>query len=245
MIFDTRATSGIGRFRVRAAKTDKPVPLFPRLRRRERLVEFAGNGRSDRASADWHAAGENLIRLDKQQIGRARSDIDEERAAVQVAVVVPKRVVKRHRCDVDNRCAQSGIFYAAVDLIEQIGLDRDQYHLDLLVRAAADELIIPNHFVDGKRDVLLRFKCDDLLDLFLFHRRQFDETREDRLSRDRIVDVAAFDLQLVHHLPHRRGDLRTADAFARGIDEQLAQNTALQHKPAMSLRAKLGHAQRL
>ena len=61
----------------------------------------------------------------------------------------------------------TGLLHRAVDFVEQIGLDRDEHNLDLFVRAAAHQLIIPNHLVDRKRDILLRFKRNDPLDFFL------------------------------------------------------------------------------
>ena len=53
-----------------------------------------------------------------------------------------------------------------VDPFEQVGFDRDQHDLDLFFRAAADELIIPHHFVDREWHVLLRLETDDALDFF-------------------------------------------------------------------------------
>jgi hypothetical protein len=40
-------------------------------------------------------------------------------------------------------------------------------------------IALPEHFVDRERHILLRFKGNDPLDLFLFDRGQFHETRED------------------------------------------------------------------
>ena len=77
---------------------------------------------------------------------------------------------------------------AAIDLVKQVRLDRDQDHLNLLARAASDELVIPDYFVDRKRNILLRLEGNDPLDLFLADRRQFHEAGEDGLLRDGVVE---------------------------------------------------------
>ena len=66
--------------------------------------------------------------------------------------------------------------------------------------AAADELIIPNDFIDWERHVLLGFEGNDPLNFFLFDHRQFHKTREHRLTRHRKIHVAVLDSQFLHHL---------------------------------------------
>jgi hypothetical protein len=76
---------------------------------------------------------------------------------------------------------------------QQIFLDRDEHDLDLLVRAAAHELVIPDDFIDRKRHVLLGFERDDPFDFLFLHGRQFHEPRKDRLRRRGVIDRPALD----------------------------------------------------
>ena len=65
---------------------------------------------------------------------------------------------------------------------------------------APDELIIPNHLIDRKRNVLLRLEGDDPLDLFRADWRQSHEAGENGFLGYRVVNVSALDLQLTQHL---------------------------------------------
>jgi len=78
--------------------------------------------------------------------------------------------------------------------------DRNEDDLDLLVGPAAHELIIPDHFIQWKRDILLRLKGDNPLDFFLAERRQLHEARENRLLGDRVGHPPALNLQFRQHL---------------------------------------------
>ena len=53
--------------------------------------------------------------------------------------------------------------------------DRDQQHFQFAAGSRAEDLIVPHHFLQRKRHVLLRFVLDDLRDLAGIYRRQFDE----------------------------------------------------------------------
>ena len=66
--------------------------------------------------------------------------------------------------------------------------------MDLLIEAASDKLVIPHHFIDRERDILLRLERNDFLNLFLLDGRQIDETRKNRLRGQCIVYNAAFDV---------------------------------------------------
>src|SRR5207247_1005999 len=116
-------------------------------------------------------AGENFPWLDKKKIRGPRTNIDEQRTSAQVAVVMAKRVVESHRRQIDNRRPQARFLDRAINFVEQVHLDGDKNHLNRFARASADELIIPNHFVDRKWDVLLCLEGDDPLNFFLVDRR--------------------------------------------------------------------------
>ena len=70
--------------------------------------------------------------------------------------------------------------------LEHFLLDRDDDRLGLAAPAVrvGHHLVIPRHFVDRERHVLLRLERDDLLDLRGIDGRQLDEAHEDALAGD-------------------------------------------------------------
>src|SRR5438128_4482544 len=66
---------GVCRLGISASQTDKTVPLFAKLRRRERFAKFLGNCGGDRIATNGKAARENLSGLNKKNVRRACSDI--------------------------------------------------------------------------------------------------------------------------------------------------------------------------
>ena len=73
-------------------------------------------------------------------------------------------------------------------------------------------------------------------------RRQFDEAREDRLRRDAVIDAAAFEVQLPHHLAHRGRDLCVARRLVAGFREDFAQAITGENHAAIRLRAEFRQA---
>jgi hypothetical protein len=73
---------------------------------------------------------------------------------------------------------QSRSFHRCIGFVEQINFDRDEDHLNLFPQSAADELVIPDDFVQRERHILLRFERNDLVEFFLSQRRQFHKPRE-------------------------------------------------------------------
>ena len=92
----------------------------------------------------------------------------------------------------------------------------------MLIRPTTDELIIPDHFVNRERHVLLRLESNDAIDFLLFHRGQFHEPRENRLSRDRVVHLSAFYPQFVQYFVDCDGDLRMPNRLPWILDRKVA-----------------------
>ena len=109
----------------------------------------------------------------------------------------------------------------------------------MFIRAAADELVVPDNFVDGKRHVLLGLKRDDPLDLFFINRWQFYESGKHRLTGNGVIDVATLDLEFVQRLSDHRPQMRVANPFSGAVGDALVQTKIVQHKSAASLRTKL------
>src|SRR5205823_13181056 len=146
----------IRRIGVSTPETDEAALSFARFGGGKRLVEFFCQRRRHRATANWHAARKNLAWLYEEQIGGASADIDYERRIGHIAVVITKGVVERHVRDPDHHRSKPRRFYRGVDSLKQVGFDRDQDNLQLFIRSATDELIIPHIFVNRERHVLLR-----------------------------------------------------------------------------------------
>src|SRR5207249_3533232 len=180
-----------------------------------------------------------------EQIGGASANIDHERRIGHIAVVITKGVVECHVRDPDHSWSKPRRFHRGIDSFEQIRFDRDQDDLQLLIRPTTDELIIPNHFVNRERHVLLRFKSNNALDFFLFHRRQFHESRENRLSCDRVVHARAFYPELVQYFANRGGDLCVPNRLTRILDREIAPLVIGQHQTTATLRAKISYRDRL
>jgi hypothetical protein len=89
---------------------------------------------------------------------------------------------------------QAGLLNSRVNVLDVVRLDRDNHDPNLFVWRATDELVIPDDFVNGERDVLLRFKSNDPVDFLFIDQGQLDKTQESGLRSDRIVDGAALDV---------------------------------------------------
>ena len=123
-------------------------------------------------------------------------------------------------------------------------LNRDQDYLNLLVQPGSDHLIIPNHVVDRERNILLRLEGDDLLQLFVFKRWQFNKTRKNRLRGQRAIHRAVFDMQLAHHFTQRDSRLvqcsvGLATLASRRIERRFPQTIIQQDQATVSLDAEL------
>src|SRR6266480_67252 len=162
--------------------------------------------------------------------------------AAVIAVAVAKGIVERHRRNIDNRCAQTRLLNHAIDPVEQVDFDRDEYDLNLLVPTASNKLVIPDDFVDWKRNVLLRLERNDSLDLFLLHRRQFHKTLKNRLPGDGVINAAVFDLQLVHHFTQSNGYFGVPNFPPNQLSRDFAETIVEQHQPTVGLYTKFCQA---
>ncbi len=127
----------------------------------------------------------------------------------------------------------------------KIRLDRHQHDLDLFVGAAAHQLVIPNHFVDGKGNVLLRFKRNDSFDLFFVNSRQLYKPGKNRLSGHGIVHPAGLEVKFIQNLAQNRSDLRITHPLSRRVSQDIAQAIVLQDQTAVREGAKFAHPNRL
>ncbi len=175
------------------------------------VMALPGNGDGTR---------EHAVLFQEQKIGRARPEIDDHGAALEVAVIVTDRVVERHRGDIHDVRPQSAGFHAFGEFFDDVTLDGQEHDLQFPLRVAAEQLIIPNDFIDGEGDVLLGLILDDLRDLGLIDGRQFDEPGEHGLAGNAEHDTPGLDVSLADHIANGGHDERLAVFFVFGIDPE-------------------------
>ncbi len=122
----------IGGFRIGATQTNESVALLAKFRRANRLAKFLRDRGGDRAAANRNAAAENFPGSMKSRLVVRAPMSTSKRAIGQLAVVVTKGVVERHRRDIHQHRLQAGCLDRGVDPFEQVGLDRDQHDLDVV-----------------------------------------------------------------------------------------------------------------
>ncbi len=143
-------------------------------------VVFLGDCSADGRSTNGYATGEEAVSLYVKKIAGPGSNIDDERRLVRRAVGRTVCVVESHRGDVHLGGGYAGCVDHGVDFLKSVTLNRNDNYF--LVTPAFDEFVVPHNLVDGKRNVLLRLKSHDLLDIVVLNRREFYEASEDRLA---------------------------------------------------------------
>ena len=123
--------------------------------------------------------------------------------------------------------AQAGFLGDAEQTLDHIGFDGDQEHLQFAGGRSAQNLVVPDHFLQREGDVLLRLILDDLGDLGGVDGRQFDELGEGVIAGSADVDVPRVVGVLAEHLldslEHGRlpggflGAIRTSEGAGRAL----------------------------
>ena len=127
-------------------------------------------------SANGNAATKRATIFRKNQIRRPSAEIDEKGTLFHLGVIVSKRVVESHRRHIHIPRPQSSARGGIQHLGELLGLDRHEGDIPRLVAAVAHDLVVPDNFLDGKRNVLLRFEAYDRFDILGRRAGQFQET---------------------------------------------------------------------
>src|ERR1017187_2755548 len=107
-------------------------------------------------------------------------------------------------------------------ILDDVTLNRQEHDLQLALRGLAEQLVVPNNFVDREGYVLLRFVLDDLPDLRLIDGRQLDEPREDGLPGDAENDVGGLDVLFAYDVTHGGNDQRLAVFLVLGVDAEIS-----------------------
>ena len=175
---------------IRPAQTDKALGDLHLLRVVKAQLGFGRKLLRDRVGPNIDPAGVDLALLEEEQVAGLGPDIQEHRAAVQIAVIKPKSIAQGGRGNIDQLQAQARGFGRAEQALDDIGLDRHQEHFQLPVGRRAQDLVVPDHFFQGKRHVLLGLILDDLRDLGGVDRGELDEFGKDVKARRANVGFA-------------------------------------------------------
>ena len=92
--------------------------------------------------------------------------------------------------------------------------------------------IVPDDFIEREGDLLLGLELDDLGDLLLFDRRQFDEPRQTGLPGDADGDLVVLDLVAGEELLERLADQRVRVGVRLGEDLRCARRSRTRWRSA-------------
>ena len=208
------------RFLVSATEADKTLLDLEPFGLREFQLGLRRKILSDGISAYIDAAGIDLALLKKQQVAGLGANVQQHRAAVQVAIVVAKGVAQSGRRHVHQLHPQPRRLRRAEETFHHVRLDSDEQHLQFTGRRRSQDLIVPDHFLQREGHVLLGFVLDDLGDLGRVHRRQFDELGKDVKAGRADVDVFRAERPLGEQFLDRLEDDPLARGFLRAFEAE-------------------------
>ena len=201
------------RFLVSATEADKTLLDLEPFGLREFQLGLRRKILSDGVGADIDAARIDLALLKKQQVAGLGANVQQHGAAVEVAIVVAKRVAQSGGRYVHQLHAQPRRFRRAKETLHHVRLDGDEQHFQFTGRRRSQDLIVPDHFFQREGHVLLSFVLDDLGDLGSVHRRQFDKLGKNVKAGRADVDVFRAERPLGEQFLDRLED----DPFTRGF----------------------------
>ncbi len=176
----------------------------------ERQLQVLGEGAREVVAAQRNRPlPDDAVAVGDDQVGVVRADVERDDAALLAASLLAlggggffQQIVRNEIAQCQRRHLHDLHFDVHILEVLQVAvhgvaLDGEQADLGLhgeAVRdhAGAEFLIIPDHLFEIERDLLLGFEADDVVDLFLFDRRQLDETGQAALAGDADGDQVAF-----------------------------------------------------
>src|SRR5262249_16606557 len=197
----------------------------------------------DGIGADVDPSRIDFALFKEKQVAGLRADIEQHSAAIEVAIVVAKSVAQSGRGNVHQLHAQARRFRGAEKPFHHVRFDGDEQYLQFSRRGRSQDLIIPNHFFERERDVLLGFVLDDLRDLGRVHRRELDELGKDVEAGGADVDVFRTKRPLGEQFLDRLENDTLAGGFLRALEAERFQPKLPQAEGAGFIRLKLGDFQ--
>src|SRR5258706_4995830 len=147
---------GVFRLLVRSAKADKSLADLLLFSFREWQLGFVGKILGDGIGAKINAPGIDLALFEKQEVAGFGADVEQHGAILKVAVIIAEGVAKGRRGDIRQLKAQAGGFSDAEKTLDNVRLDGDKQHFQLASGSGTEYLIVPNHFSERERNILLR-----------------------------------------------------------------------------------------
>ena len=108
--------------------------------------------------------------LNEQRVGGFGAYIQHQRTAFELAVVMYESVTQRRGRAVHNSQLKPKIVTHGGEAVDNVELQRHQHHFQFTGCCGPENLIIPLHFVQWERNILLGLVLDDLPHLVPFHR---------------------------------------------------------------------------
>ena len=162
------------RLGIRATQADQPLLQLDLLRLREAHLRLRRKLLRDRVGSDVNGANEKFLALEKQRVGRLGTDVQHQRATLDVVVVVPEGVDQRSLRCVDQFHVRPLRLGYLDHPIRHFALQCGEQHLDLPRLGHPHRVMVPRGLLQRERDVLLRLELDQLGDLGLVDRRESD-----------------------------------------------------------------------
>jgi hypothetical protein len=183
-------------------------------------LELFLQGRADRVATHREGPDEELVSLDKDEVGGPGADVDQQRATLGFRVIETEGVVERDGGGFDEGRAQSGAGKGVDRGLELIPFGRQDDGAHRFAVAVGEDLIAPGNFFDRVGHVLLGLEVQDAGDLSGIDARNPDKARENALRRYGASDRTVFPTD--GRLKFGQGDLQLSrtTAVCRRIGQQ-------------------------
>ena len=166
---------GVVRFFISTAQTDKTFVDLKLFRLSKRHLGLSGKLLGDRVGSNIQGAAEETAFFKEKDVACFGTDIQKHDAFIALAVGVTKSIGERRHRNVHHLEVASGIGCGTEEALYQVTLDGDQKNFHGSVSGSTYFLIIPHHFIQRKRNILLCFVLNDLCRLGTVHRREFNK----------------------------------------------------------------------
>ena len=146
----------------------------------------------DGVAADRQSADEEVVSLDKKQVGGTRPDVDEQGATAGVRVIIAESIVECGGRCLDKIRRQFGDAQSFDRGFQRLGFCRNDQGSQLALLAVRQDLIGPGDVLDRVGNILLGLVEEDLPDGVRFHLGDLHEAAKNTLRRDGAGTRATF-----------------------------------------------------
>ena len=121
----------VRRFDLVQCVSNEPLFSLALFSGRKRLRELLGNQGGERGSAGGNDAEEEFSGLYKHQVGCPRAQVDEQRAAHRLSVVVTEGIVKAEWCQFERGRGHPGLLSGTRPILQEIRFGGYNQHFGL------------------------------------------------------------------------------------------------------------------